>query len=125
MTKKIDADILISSLGSDEKDEYCKKLLEEAPAIRSDWIPVEEALPNEYHITPGHGLCKVLVTYTCGVGDFIHIRTKDLYYYNNMFTTDGKKPFKNVIAWMYVPDPYVSNKDLTTKNWKKIIERII
>ena len=126
MTKKIDADILISSLGSDEKDEYCKKLLQKAPTIKSDWIPVEKALPDEHHTTPGHGLCKVLVTYTCGTGDFISFRTKEIYYFNNMFTEDGKKPFRNVIAWMYVPSPYMSsNNDLTVKNWKKIIKRII
>ena len=126
MTKKIDADILISSLGSDEKDEYCKKLLQKAPVVNCGWIPVEKTLPDEHHTTLGHGLCKVLVTYTYGASDFINVRTKEVYYVNNMFTEDGKKPFKNVIAWMYVPSPYMgSNKDLTTKNWKKIIRRII
>ena len=106
MAKKVDADILISRLGTSEKDTYCKKLLQEAPAVRCDWIPVNEALPNEFHTTPGHGLCKVWVTYTYDVGGVTKFRTKEVYYLDKMFTEDGKKPLKNVIAWMYVPGPY-------------------
>ena len=106
MAKRVDADILISRLGTSEKDAYCKKLLQEAPAVRCDWIPVNEALPNEFHTTPGHGLCKVWVTYTYDVGGVTKFRTKEVYYLDKMFTEDGKKPLKNVIAWMYVPGPY-------------------